>query len=296
MRVNVMPYSQLMSALYRHTGIGINCYGQNVDCLLFNPTGGKAHYAFIPGRTEIDGSISLLAGHAHGVHAGMMYGIYPNHVDTDQTPLGHLEVVSVKDATTASLSPRHPDFSLPPVFYAVETRCTHETVEIFFPNDDDIAKSTSWKKAAAENANITLTIIDSDVDISWNGFAGSTRVETEPFRVRKDLMMKTIRNAARFTYHVGSSSDSSSSDSSSPPLFEVKFKEVDEDTEKPKGKNLLGSPGFVELNITKGNVQRRFCLVIRNISNYDIWPFVFGCEPSTFSIRASFVALVCGCA
>jgi len=96
----------------------------------------------------------------------------------------------------------------------------------------------------------------------------------------EELIIKAIRRAARFTYHVGSTSDSSSQ------LFEVEFKKVDENTRKPNGKDQL-KHGVVDLKITKYNNERMFCLVLRSKVKYDVWPYVFLCDPSRLSICTS---------
>jgi len=278
-----------MSALYRPNGIEIDCYGQNIDRLLFNPTGGGAHYAFIPGRTETNGNLTLFAGVAHGVQQGATYGIYANHVDTKQNRLGYLKVKQVHGAITAELCRPSPNSTLssclPPVFYAVETRCPHETVDIFSSVDTPAISSLSLKKAAENEANITLRLINDRVHFIWNGYA-DTRVKTGTgnnlsIPDDKQELTKAIRHAERFTYHVGTSFSSLS-----PPLFEVEFREFDKDTEEPHGKDLLVE-GLADLTITKDNPRRTFCLILRNKAPFDIWPFVFICEPSQFSIRAS---------
>jgi len=90
--------------------------------------------------------------------------------------------------------------------------------------------------------------------------------------------MRAIKRAARFTYYI-------SPPQSSPPsfnLFEVELREVDDDTEKPEGDNLL-QDGIAEVKIKHGS-SKRLGLVIRNKAKVDIWPFVFICDPSGFTI------------
>jgi hypothetical protein len=291
--MRVSPYFLLITALYRSSGIEVDCYGRNVDRLLFNPAGGSAHYAFISGRAETDGTFRLFAGAAHGVEKGTTYAIYTNHVQTDQKCIGHLNVedtTSTINAITTELSPRPLDvsFNLPPIFFAVETRCPHQTVDIF-PGDVDTSaiKSSIWRETEEDKANITLKRIGDNIQFLWNGFAdpgmrlttGDADNLSIPHNQQAELS-RAIRHAARFTYYVRPSRRPSSS------LFEVEFQEVDENTEDPTGKDLL-QDGLVSLDITKNNSRRSFCLVLRNTANFDIWPYVFRCDPSRFSIRAS---------
>ena len=293
--MRVPPYFLLTTALYRPSGIEIDCYGRNVDRLLFNPAGGRAHYAFISGRAETDGSFTLFAGAARGVEKSTTYAIYANHIQTDQKCIGHLNVKGGKHAIraiTTQLSPRPLDipFDLPPVFFAVETCCPHKTVDIF-PGDVDTSaiKSSIWRAAKEDEANITLNIIDNNIQFLWNGFTDSgmrvTTGDANNLSIPHDEQAKLIRAiglAARFTYYVRPPNPSRLSSS----LFKVEFQEVDENTEDPNGTDLL-KDGLVSLDITKDNSRRSFCLVLHNTAKFDIWPYVFKCDPSRFSISAS---------
>lgn len=280
----------------------VGCYGRNIDRLLFNPRGGMAHYAFISGKAETDGSFILSAGRAHCIQEGMVYGIYGSQIATDRNKrLGYLSVFSVKDATAVlrgspldphspSDTPSNPSFYVPSVFYAVETYSSYQTLEIFYDGDVNIAeiKSPSWRKADKQKADITLKLADDKIEFLWNGFVKSSmRVMTgsgNNFSVAKDNqeLVKAMMRATRFTYYTGSFPDSLFS-----PLFRVEFKEFDEDSVKPTGEDLLRA-GLVDLQITQQNRNRSFCLVIYNNADVPIWPFVFLCEPKNFSICTSF--------
>ena len=276
--------------MFRPAGIEIDCHGQNVDRLLFNPRKGRAHHAFVPGRAETDGTLTLFAGSAHGVKEDSTFGIYTDHIAHDQSPIGHLQVERVRNSTTSKLRLPNSDFDVPPVFYAVETRCPHETVDVCKPRDVNIQSSRSWKETDKAKANITLerNSISNEVEVFWNGFAGpGIRIpKSGPVNclsLPADELVKVISHAARFKYVVGSLANPPSE--SHAPLVEAEVQEVDEDTEKPTGPNLLKN-NLVELNI-KDNDQPMYCLVLQNLAKVEIWPFVFRCDPRDFKIGAS---------
>jgi hypothetical protein len=275
--------------LFRPSGIEVDCHGQNIDCLLFNPRKGRAYHAFVPGRADTDGSLTLFAGSAHGVKKNSTFGIYKDHIAHDQSPIGHLQVERVRNSTSKL---RLPDsgFDVPPVFYAVATRCPHETVDVFKPRDVKIQSSRSWRETEKANANITLerSNISDQVKVFWNGFAGPGIRIPKPgpdncLSLPAGELAKVIRHAARFKYVVGSLANPPSE--SHAPLFEAEFQEVDKDSEKPTGRNLLKDK-LVELNI-KDNDEPMYCLVLRNLAKVEIWPFVFRCDPREFKIGAS---------
>lgn len=300
-------------------GKDVHCYGQNVDRPLFNSAAPKAHHAFASGKVEKSGKIILAAGDAHGVQKDAIYGIYPSNIknisfsrvlpDRDQnTCLGHLHVSSVDDATSATLDfvldeaseaneageaseAKGPYFSLPTVFYAVETYCPDEKVGIFVPpGHEKIESSLGGKLKPLEEANITLKVIqDKEVGFAWNGVVGDCEAmrQTEPdnfVSVSTDSpfdMIRTIRSAARFTYHL---SRSSPNDSSISAGLEMELRQVDVSKEDI---NVLDSTGkFVELEVAKGKPRGPFYLVLRNTNTVDVWPFIFICEPARLSIRA----------
>ncbi|KAF8329013.1 hypothetical protein F5887DRAFT_1005972 [Amanita rubescens] len=270
--------------------IEVDCYGQNADRLLFNPSGGRAHYAFIPGRTEANGSITLFAGSAHGIKEGVTCGIYANPVDTKQDILGFLNVTRVSDVTTAKLCPPS-GWDLPPVFYAVETRCLHQIVNVFVDGNVTAPTEAPECKVVVTNdeaqANIILRGKEGKVALLWKGTGADPKLRiktpSEDSKIAmsvpaddKQSLMRAIKRAARFTYYI------SSSQSSPPSLFEVEFKEVNDDTEEPEGENLL-KDRVAEVAIEHGS-SKRLCLVIRNNAKVDIWPFVFICDPIRFTI------------
>jgi hypothetical protein len=274
-------------ALFRPDGIEIDCHGRNINRLLFNPTKGKAHHAFIPGRAETDGSFTLFAGSAHGVTEGSTFGIYTNHIAHNQSPVGHLKVKGVLTSTTSKLRLLNADSDLavPPVFYAVTTYCPQETVDVLHSTDVNIGSSVGWNKTEkAEEANITLErISDSDkVKVFWNGFAApGIRINPGPenyLSLSADELVKVVRHAERFKRIVGSLANSPSR-----PLFNVEFRKFDEDTDQPTGGDMLEDER-VKLTIKKDNKKRRFCLVLRNVAKFEIWPFVFRCAPRKFTI------------
>lgn len=274
---------------YRPADIEVDCYGQNADRLLFNPSGGRAHYAFIPGRTETNGDITLFAGSAHGIKEGVTCGIYANPVDTTQRMLGLLDVERVSDATTAKLYPPS-DWALPPVFYAVEMRCLHQTVNIFVDGNVTVPIEAPECKVVVTKDETQANIIfkrreEGKVALLWKGIADAKlRIETpseDPDIIvsvpdDKQSLMRAIKRAARFTYYI------SPSQSSPPSLFEVEFREFNDDTEEPEGENLL-QDRVAEVTIKHGS-SKRLCLVIRNKAKVDIWPFVFVCDPNRFTI------------
>lgn len=293
---SIIPYSRLKATLHRPYDIEVDCYGQYVDRLLFDPAGGRAHHAFIPGRVEgtkegNDTEITIFAGAAHGVKKGTTFSVYQNPVDTEQTSIEHLEVTdryrAVISATTTRLA-LPLDTPLPVVFFVVETSCLQQTLDIFL-NEVDISKikNSSWNEVDAEKAKIVLKRVGDKVEVLWSGFSKDLLPDSVTELCHNlsvpgnspDLI-KAITHAAWFSYRVDSSVEQSSS-----AFFDVEFKEVDEDLE-PSGKNLLDS-GVVDLEITEDNFRTTYCLVLSNKTEHSIWPFVFICNPTDFSIRAS---------
>jgi len=291
---------RLTPALFRPGGIEVDCHGQNVDRLLFNPRKGKAHHAFVPGRAETDGTLTLFAGRAHGVTEGSTFGIYTHHIAHHQSPIGHLQVERVRDSTTSKLHlPNSHDFNVPPVFYAVATRCPHEIVDVSKPDDVNIQSSRTWKETEEAKANITLerNSNSDEVNVFWNGFADPGIRIPKPgpgncLSLPADELAKVIRHAAQFKYVVGSLANTLSQT----PLFEVEFQEFDEVTEQPTGCNLLvkdkGNLVELKLNIKDNGEpmychEPMYCLVLRNLAKFEIWPFVFKCDPRDFKIGAS---------
>jgi hypothetical protein len=267
---------------------------------VFNPEAGEAYHAFTTGYTGKDGSITLSAGLAHGVQKDATYGIYLSNVIADENTIrGYLMVNSVNDDFSATLRFPAETFSLPPVFYAVETRCPEETVNIFFPDASiesthisTICPFPSWKKVETiKEANITLRNVGDEISFSWNGVTGDHEPEhmrkTElnddtPIAVNKDFI-RTVRNAARFTYHVSRSSPSNSSVSGG---LSVNLQEIDMVTEKITGEDILNG-GFAELKLSKDKRRGPFCLTLNNSNNFAVWPFIFICEAETLDICAS---------
>ncbi|KIM35900.1 hypothetical protein M413DRAFT_449525 [Hebeloma cylindrosporum] len=270
---------------FMSNGIEVDCRGLNVDRLLFNPRKGKAHHAFIRGRAETDGTLTLFAGSAHGVTEDSTFGIYHHHIAHNQSPIVHLQTERVQDSTTSKLRLPSSDFKVPPVFYAVETRCPLEPVDIFKPVDINLHQYRSWNEGEEGKTNITLErLSNSDTDkvkIFWNGFADPGRIKPGPENclfLPADELDKVIRHAARFKYIVGSLANTVS-----PPLFKVKFQEISTASGQPTGDNLLKGD-LVELDI-QGGEERMYCLAIRNLAKFAIWPFVFRCDPREFKIE-----------
>ena len=180
---------------------------------------------------------------------------------------------------------------MPPVFYAVATRCSRETVDVSKPSDINIQSSRSWNETEEAKANITLerNSTSDEVKVFWNGFADPGIRIPKPgpdncLSFPADELVKVIRHAARFKYVVGSLANTLSQ----APLFEAEFQEFDEVTEQPTGRNLLikDKDNLVELNI-KDNDEPMYCLVLQNLAKVEIWPFVFKCDPGELKIGAS---------
>jgi hypothetical protein len=157
-------------------------------------------------------------------------------------------------------------------------------VDVFNPGDVGILSSPGWNKTEEAKANITLERIgdSGDVKVFWNGFADpGIRIKPGPVNclvLAEDELVKVIRHAAWFKHVVGSLVNSLSL-----PLFEAEFREFDEATKQSTGVNLLAD----DLVRLEDNEKRTFCLVLRNVSKFEIWPFVFSCDPSKFKIGAS---------
>ena len=287
----------------------IHCYGQNVDRILFNPAAGEAYHAFVSGRTLKDGSIALAAGSAHGVLIGAVYGIYSSNVIADwNTVLGHLVVDNVNDdiSSTLCLPMGSEPFHFPTIFYAVESHCPHKTVNIFFPDASThittICSSPNSKRVESiKDANITLKLDKDIVSFSWNGVtndnermrktARRTDVTLLSMKTEKRQILRLVRNAARFTYHLTRSSPDNSLVSRG---LTVQFQEVDAATEKPTGKDLLEG-GFAELKLAVNETRGPFCLILKNENNFPVWPYIFICEPDGFDICASHcIPAICG--
>lgn len=294
--ISGQAYLSVNITLRRPDGIEIDCHGRQVDRLLFNPAGGRAHHAFIAGRVEgtSDNSIgvTIFAGAAHGVREGATFSVYANQVDTDQEPLGYLEVTSKYQAVIKATKTKLNlplDTSLPVVFFVVETGSLYRTLDIC-SGDVDISniKHTSWNEVNEEKAKIVLKRVDGKVEVWWNAFPQNVLPPSVtnlshnlsvPENNAADLL-KGINNAAWFTHRI-----SSEVNSSSYAFFDAEFKALDEDQET-NGDNLLSS-GVVSLDITQDNALNAYCLTLSNKTEHEIWPFVFICSPSDFSIRAS---------
>jgi hypothetical protein len=271
-------------------GVDVHCHGQNIDCLLFNPEAGKAHHAFISGKTEKDGSITLAAGEAHGVQKDATYVIYPSNMKANQNKrLGYLHIRSANVPTTSTLHFENESyFSLPPVFYAVETSFPGEMVKIFSPTGDiaKIEKFPSWELAELiGQANVTLKFADGYIRVSWNGVVGDPEHmrEIDPDNIDlirtddrdyRNRIVRMIRDAARFTYHISRPSPEHSSILNE---LRVELREVG-------AANVLNEENFVELTLAKGKMRGPFYLNLHNHNNVPVWPFIFICEPASFSI------------
>jgi len=278
--------------------VNIHCYGQNVDRIVFNPAAGEAYHAFISGHTLKDGSIALAAGFAHGVQARAVYGIYASNVIGDRNRvLGYLVVASVNDDNNSTL--RLPvgsePFHCPTIFYAVESHCPHQTVNIFFPDHSPHITTicsipNSKRVESIEDANITLNFDKDTVSFSWNGVTNDNERMRKTTRRRDPslLLMKReekrilrmVKNAARLTYHLTRSSPDNSLVSRG---LTAELREVDAVTGEPTGKDLLDD-GFAELKLAVKETRGPFCLILKNENNFPVWPFIFVCEPDGFDI------------
>ncbi|KAF8329010.1 hypothetical protein F5887DRAFT_131017 [Amanita rubescens] len=120
-------------------------------------------------------------------------------------------------------------------------------------------------------ANIILRGKEGKVALLWKGIGADPKLRiktpSEDSKINmfvpddKQSLMRAIKRAARFTHYI------SPSQSPSPSLFEVEFKEVNDDTEEPEGGNLL-KDRVAEVAIEHGS-SKRF-LVIRNKAKVDI--------------------------
>lgn len=269
---------------------------------MFNPAAGESYHAFISGRTLNDGSIALSAGSAHGVQTGAVYGIYSSNVIADWNKvLGYLVVTSVNDdiSSTLGLSIANDPFHIPNIFYAVEVHYPHKTVNIFFPNASTHITTicsipNSKRVESAEDANITLRF-DKDRDVvsfSWNGVANDNKRIPRPTG-KKDAnllsmkdekhILRMIRSAARFTYHLTMSSPDSSLVSRG---LKVQLRAVDPVKEKPTGNDLLKGE-LAEFRLSVKQTLGPYCLVLKNENDFPVWPFIFICEPNGFDICTS---------
>ena len=230
---------------------------------------------------------TLFTGSTHGVTKDSTFSIYTNHIAHNQSPVGHLKVKGVLNSTTSKLCllNTNSDFAVPPVFYAVTTYCSEEMVDVLLSSDVNIRSSIGWNKTEkVKEVNITLEhISNSDkVKVFWNGFA-SPRIwinyrPDDYLSFSTDELVKVIRHAAWFKCIIGSLANSPSS-----PLFKVKFQKFDENANQPTGGDLLKEE-LVKLHIKKDNKKCRFYLILWNVAKFQIWLFVFRCNPRKFTI------------
>jgi hypothetical protein len=95
-----------------------------------------------------------------------------------------------------------------------------------------------------------------------------------------NTVTKIVRSAARFTYHVSRISYNSPFSRG----LEVQLQEVDAVTGEASGNNVVDELGLVELKLAEGKMCGPYCLVLHNNNNVPVWPFIFICEPTRFTI------------
>jgi len=289
----------------------VECYGRNVDRLVFNPAG-EAFHAFISCDTD-HGNMNLGAGFAHGVKPGTIYAIYRSNINsTKNRVLTYLVVSSVEDAFSAKLSfiegqPRV-DFKLP-IFYAVAAHIPDEGIKInlstpiaateSFPGSNKVDTSAvkemlrsspySTEVDKPEDANMTMELETDHVRFLWKGLEedrGRVQVDTAATRIYSDVnrFKLGLKLAARFHYHL-----------SRPPLsgiagdFEVQLYKVKErsdgDANKPGiGKKIPITDGrFSEVALTTSE-SCQVCLTLENNTEFSLWSYVFIFDPKNFAI------------
>jgi hypothetical protein len=301
---------QLTSYLYRN-GIEVYCCGENIDRIVFNPRAGKAYHAFVTGHALKNGLLELAAGAAHGVQEGARYRIYSNNVitrenkipeenkiTTDKNEGVYLVAKSVEDFTTLF----HSSTAIfPSVFYAVETYCPSEQVNIFIPDPtalpDKIAtllgsNSEQWKQVeTAEQANITLKTSEGKVSVLWNGVTNKGELRKTVFDDKTSISAEDLDEAilariftyiARFTHHV--SREPPPKNRSISEKLRVELQELDLFALDEDGQNIPIDGLVVKMEVDE--CVGPFSLTLYNDNDFDLWPFVFICYPIVFEIGA----------
>ncbi|KAH9475947.1 hypothetical protein JR316_0011509 [Psilocybe cubensis] len=239
-------------------------------------------------------SVTIFAGAAHGIENGTTFNVYANHVDTNQKPIGHLEVVDryhpVINSTTTKLE-LPLDTKLPVVFFVVETGSLSRALNVYA---DKVAmsmvKGPRLNMVNESMAHIILRNANDKVEVLWNDFpksgldSGKNLVHNIAVLNNPADLEKALSNAAWFTHRVSYMRNPMSSCA----FFEAELKAVDENQE-PTGKNLLLDDA-VTLDITQDNNRTTYCLLLSNKTDHEIWPYVFICNPSDFSIRPWYTA------
>lgn len=210
--------------------------------------------------------------------------------------LGHLSISSVNNATGATLSLLEglPALAPPTVLYASEIWYPDEKVNILFTGTlpHNFNPLSSWEETRVpKDANITLNLSASTVGFSWNGVSGDPEYmwDTQPVNlfslsINDKQIKRTLRSTARFMYHLSQSSPEDLS-----LAVEVELQRVDANNRKPDGKNIL-TDGFAELAISENKSMGPFCLKLHNSSSFNVWPFIFICDPRSFNICTLFIS------
>ncbi|KIM74799.1 hypothetical protein PILCRDRAFT_92415 [Piloderma croceum F 1598] len=320
--LDLLTVQSLADKIQADMGSEVECYGRNVDRLVFN-SAGEAFDAFISCCTAEDGSIILEAGSAHGVQHGAIYVIYRSNVKSPQNiVLTYLVVSSVEDGFTAKLTfPEswREDFKLS-VFYAVASHYPGKSVKINLPTPIEVTKSSPdlnnldtstvekilesspYLKVVnkPEDANILVNFENNSVQFLWNGLKedrGHVQKDGEtatlmPPESDVQLFQRGLKMAARFNYHLSRSSPIDVADN-----FEVQLHKVKEESKGGENKQIAGekipmTDGLFTEVVLKMSETCEACLHLHNNTELSLWPYVFIFDPSNFSIYPWYSAKV----
>lgn len=289
--------------MYR--GSPVDCYGRNVERLLFQRSG-ESFYAFIRCHSTLDLTFKLEAGSAQGVATDAIYAIYESNVKTDRNEVrGYAAVVSVDDAFSATLrfcdSQVEIDFKSA-VFYAVLVHNPDESVNVYLSPPNVAAASPSHSNTAVTkiipepyskqtnnqgDANIILKPESYGYKFLWNGIkdAGNSMGATGMKLEFSNSGNVALKMAARFTYHLSRPPPASSMIAHP---FEVELREVEYPSEHPNqrrpGKLIaITKQPFADVELIRPS---QICLTLHNKTKLPVWPYVFFFDPEDLSICA----------
>jgi hypothetical protein len=292
----------------------VECYGRNVDRLVFNSVG-EAFHAFISCRTD-HGSMKLGAGSAHGVEPGAIYAIYRSNINsTKNRVLTYLVVSSVDDGFSAKLSflegqPRV-DFKLP-IFYAVASHIPGECVKVNLstsiaatessPGSDKVDTSAvremlrsspySTEVDNPDDGNITVELETDHVKFLWKGLDEDRRVQvdTATTRIYSDVnrFKLGLKLAARFHYHLSRPSLSGIASDFDVQLHKAKERSDGNANKLVAAEKIPITDGrFAEVALTTSE-SCQVCLTLHNNTELSLWSYVFIFDPNNFAICALF--------